>query len=102
MDRVLILYSNPSDTQRLRLDKEHRTIDQLLEKLKLPADTINRRHAVTREDLLGVLSEIKYDIIQFSGHGTGECFCLEGENGLSSQTITAEQVPIFWLRLNQI
>ncbi|MFA4903222.1 MAG: hypothetical protein WC600_10820 [Desulfobaccales bacterium] len=92
MDRVLILYSNPSDTQRLRLDKEHRTIDQLLEKLKLPADTIERKHAVTREDLLGVLSEGKYDIIQFSGHGTGECFSLERENGISSENIAAEQV----------
>ncbi|PZN72178.1 MAG: CHAT domain-containing protein, partial [Candidatus Methylumidiphilus alinenensis] len=30
MERVLVLYANPADTDRIRLDKEHRAIDQAL------------------------------------------------------------------------
>jgi hypothetical protein len=38
------------------------------------------------------LAETKYDILQFSGHGTGEGFFLEGEDGDSSKIITAEKL----------
>jgi hypothetical protein len=63
--RVLILYSNPGDSQRLRLDREHRAIDAVLREMGLDSSVILRRHAVSVED------------IQFSGHGSEEGILLE-------------------------
>lgn len=70
MEKVLILYSNPGDTDRLRLDKEHRMIDQLLQTFKLPSDAVVRRHATTFEDLIKALAETEYTVVQFSSHGS--------------------------------
>jgi hypothetical protein len=92
MDRVLIIYSNPSDTDRLRLDKEHRAIDEVLSKLQLPQNTVTRRHATTFEDLVKALAEFEYSIIQFSGHGSNQGIYLEGLGGVSGQLITPQQL----------
>lgn len=92
MDRVLILYSNPSDTERLRLDKEHRAIDQIIAASKLPDDTVTRCHATTFEDFVKALTEQEYAIVQFSGHGSGKGIYLESVSGASGEWITADRV----------
>ncbi|MEO0684498.1 MAG: hypothetical protein AAFY76_05480 [Cyanobacteria bacterium J06649_11] len=75
--RILILYSNPKNTVRLRLDKEHREIDQVLKKLNFEHSVVKRLHATSVSDFANVLREEDYDIIQFSGHGGNRGIYLE-------------------------
>lgn len=92
MDRVLILYSNPSDTVRIRLDKEHRAIDQVLNALKLPAGTIVRKHATTFDDFARALAETEYSVVQFSSHGSTEGIYLEASSANKGELITADRI----------
>jgi hypothetical protein len=82
--RAAIFYCNPEDSDRLRLDKEHRALDQVLERLNLASSTVIRRHAATIDDVTKTLSESGFEIVQFSGHGCKEGFWLEGDSGLGS------------------
>ncbi len=82
MKRVLVVLANPHETDLLRLMAEERTIrecfalshgqDELLGRV-LPASTI---HDVRRA-LLGDA----YQVIHFSGHGTGRGLVLEDDRG---------------------
>lgn len=92
MPKVLILYSNPSDTERIRLDKEHRAVDRVLETLKLPADTIIRRHGTTFEDFVGALAEEQYSVVQFSSHGSADGIYLEAGRHDGGELITATRI----------
>jgi hypothetical protein len=47
----LIVFSNPGDTERLRLDKEHRVIDEALSKVGYPPEAVRRLHATRIDDL---------------------------------------------------
>ncbi len=92
MDKVLILYSNPANTRRLRLDKEARAISEVVSKLGLPYGAVISRHATTYNDLVNVLAEDQYDIIQFSTHGTAESVVLEGVNSKTGVKVSAERI----------
>ena len=84
--RILVLYSSPSKPSRLRLDIEHRAVEQVLRELHVNPSLVNRLHATTTEDLTNALLEENYEIVQFSGHGNQEGFLLEdltlGEKGI--------------------
>lgn len=75
--RILIFYSNPSDSDRLRLDKEHRAIDELLRARGLPPETVRRMHAASVSDFARAVRDAPYEIIQFSGHGSENGIYLE-------------------------
>jgi hypothetical protein len=75
--KILVLYSNPDDTPRLRLDKEHRAIDQTLQKLGGDPRLIRRLHAVSVDDFAEAVQSGGFDVIQFSGHGSEEGIFLE-------------------------
>lgn len=93
MGKILILYSNPSDTERLRLDKEHRSLDEVLEDAHVSRDTIVRLHATRLQDLLNSLSAADYEIVQFSSHGSSLGFFLESDSDSGGSTlVSAEQV----------
>lgn len=90
--KVLIFYSNPQDTSRLRLDKENRALDLILQRLNLPQSTIRRLHATSAEDLARALHEKEYDIVQFSGHGSEDGIYLEDLFHQKSSQISAPQI----------
>ena len=92
MEKILILYSNPADTDRIRLDKEHRAIDQVLAARDLPPDTVVRRHATTFNDLTTALAEAEFSIFHFSGHGSSDGIYLEGKSDESEKLVTAERI----------
>ena len=66
--KILILYSCPADQDRIRLDKEHRAIEEILKKHKVKTDRVKRVHATSVADFAQCLREGDYDIVQFSGH----------------------------------
>jgi hypothetical protein len=67
---VLFLAANPSDTTRLRLDREIREIDQALRQAEFRDKFDIRQHwAVRITDLQGYLLRHRPDIVHFSGHG---------------------------------
>lgn len=65
---VLVIYSNPPGTDRLRLDKEDRVFFKLSK--AFPQVTIDRLHASEVEDIHDAINVKPYDIIQFSGHSS--------------------------------
>jgi len=69
---MLILYSNPSDTFRLRLDKEHRVIEQIIRNVGIDPRRILRLHAASVTDFIGELPKGDFEIVQFSGHGSSK------------------------------
>ena len=67
---TLILYSNPSDTSKLRLDKDDRAMDDIVRELQSIREIRSiRRHATSTIDLVRLISKEDFEIIQFSGHG---------------------------------
>ena len=63
MATALIIYSNPSDTARIRLDKENRALDQVIKSFGASATDIDRQHAASRSDLAHALSNSSYKIV---------------------------------------
>jgi len=69
--KILCLAANPSDTARLRLDKEARAIDEALRLSEFREGFDIKQHwAVRVADLEGCLLRHKPDIVHFSGHGS--------------------------------
>ena len=83
MQKILILSANPTDTTRLRVEAETKTIEQAIKTSKLASETaISSKGAVTRADLRNELLNNPPDFIHFSGHSTGERgILLEDETG---------------------
>jgi DNA-binding MarR family transcriptional regulator len=89
---VLVLTSNPLDTDRLRLDLEVKRIEQSFQRSK------RRRHfrvvakgAVTKSDIIDYLFEYQPNILHFSGHGSPEGIIVEDEAG-NSQLIHGQSL----------
>lgn len=71
MIKILFLAANPSDTTRLRLSEEIRTIDEKLRQTDFRDNfTIQQHGAVRAGDLQGLLLRHKPEIVHFSGHGS--------------------------------
>ncbi len=69
--KILFLAANPSDTTRLRLDKESRAIDRALRQSEFRDKfNIEQHWAVSVTDLQELLLRHKPDIVHFSGHGS--------------------------------
>lgn len=81
--KILIVFANPIGTNQLRLDEEHRTINECIKRSKerknLHAKSV---HASRINDFHRELIESDYNIVHFSGHGvsTGE-LAFEDVNG---------------------
>jgi hypothetical protein len=83
--KILFLAVNPLDTARLRLDKESRSIDQVLCQTDYRDRFDIRQHwAVRVTDIQELLLRHRPDIVHFSGHGsTSSEIILEDEKGSS-------------------
>ena len=90
--QVLVLFSNPDDTSRLRLDKEHRAIAKVLDELRLSPGIVQRLHAVTLKDALEAMRTLHAEIIQFSGHGSDDGIYLDRSDHLGSELVNAERL----------
>lgn len=93
---ILILLSNPKDTDRLRINKECDDIRETLPSSSSPhLFQFELVLSTTIDKLFATISRVKPSIIHFSGHGSGtKRMILEDENGNSfelkaSQFVTA-------------
>ncbi|MCG8605316.1 CHAT domain-containing protein, partial [bacterium] len=82
---ILFLAANPFDTNRLRLDKEIRSIDQALRKTRFRNQfKLEQQWALHVRDLQAHLLRYEPDIVHFSGHGSrSNELILENEVGNS-------------------
>lgn len=68
---VLFMASNPSDSGRLRLDEEARSINEMIRKSE-HRDSVRfeTRWATRSEDIFQAINELNPSIVHFSGHGS--------------------------------
>jgi hypothetical protein len=105
--KSLIVYSSPGSLSRLRIDKEHNAIDQVLAKRNLPPTVVKRIHAATIMDVGAALLEQDYELVLFSCHGAADGLCLEPGPGhafiswhLLSQTLLSAAPSLSVVILN--
>jgi len=91
--RILVLFSNPMNTSRLRLDKEDRVIDDLVRHVKIDDGIeIVRRHATSRDDLIDLIGEGDFEIIHFSGHGSPDGIYLDTSDNVEGILIGLDEL----------
>src|SRR5947209_5902936 len=80
--KVLALFANPRGTNTLRLGEEDRVLQECIRRSK-NRDSIQLtiRHAVTVDDARRALLDDTYDVVHFSGHGTGTGLAFEDSAG---------------------
>jgi CHAT domain len=89
--KILILAANPTNTERLRLDKELSDIEEGLQR-SLNRDNFELRSkwAVRPRDIRRTILDYRPNIIHFSGHGAGiQGLAFEDETG-KAQLVTGE------------
>jgi hypothetical protein len=102
-DKILFLTSNPSDTSKLRIDKEARDIEEGLRRSsKRDSFEFEIRLATRARDLSRAILDENPQILHFSGHGTTEGIVLEDENGTSKMVTTEAIGSLFSLFGNTI
>jgi hypothetical protein len=80
--KVLTIFANPKGSSPLRLSTEDRVIHESLSLGKYRERVIlHVKHAATIHDVRRALLEDNYDIVHFSGHGTGQGLAFENELG---------------------
>ncbi len=94
---ILFLAANPSDTTRLRLDKE---MSEIKSGLKRAAEkfAVHQQEACRPKDVRRAMLEAKPGIVHFCGHGEGEGgIAFENENGDTAWVSTASLAGFFKL-----
>lgn len=82
MHKVLVLFANPRGSNPIRLGEEDRKIQECIRRGKHRDDIhLSIKHAVTIEDVSRALLDDDFEIVQFSGHGTGAGLAFEDELG---------------------
>jgi len=80
--KILIVFANPRGTSALRLGEEDRTIQECIRRSKNRDNlTLTIHHAATIDDVRRALLDDEYEIVHFSGHGTGTGLALEDKAG---------------------
>lgn len=83
--KVLLVFSNPGDTERLRLDAEDRLIREAIRLSRYRDNiTLTVRHAATIHDLRRSLLDDEFQIVHIAGHGSDRGLVLEDEAGKAS------------------
>ncbi len=91
--KILILAANPTDTTKLRLDKEVREIEKVHRQAEYREEIkIISKWAIQVDDLHSALLHHKPNIVHFCGHGAGDDgLILDNQNGqqqfVSSQSL---------------
>ncbi|MTW13418.1 CHAT domain-containing protein [Pseudoduganella eburnea] len=91
MKSILIVYSSPADLERLRIDREHRRIEEVINLGKEQVVSVDRKHAATLQDLARTIADRQYDVIHFSGHG-GSSGLYFDTNADSSNLVSADHL----------
>src|SRR5713226_6231687 len=79
---VLLIFANPINTGRLRLDTEAREIQQSIERSKYRGSiNLVTRQATTIKDFRRVLLEETFQVIHISGHGSRNGLLLANDRG---------------------
>ena len=102
--KILFLASNPTDTARLRLDKEVREVGEGLKRSneRDQFDLVSK-FAVRVDDLRRGLLDYSPRIVHFSGHGNGSGgILLENEQGLAAEVPDEALAGLFELCAGQI
>jgi hypothetical protein len=96
---ILFLASNPTDTGRLRLDKELREIEEGLKRSKERDQfTLVSKFAVRVDDLRRSLLDHSPRIVHFAGHGEGaDGILVENDQGQAFQVATDALARLFEL-----
>ncbi len=82
---MLMIYSNPEDTERLRLDRERKALTAVIDGAGLAASRFKILEAVTFDEVLKEVPAKPYSLIHFSGHGEKYgLFVEEGDNEWSA------------------
>ena len=93
------LAANPSDTMRLRLDQEVRSIDQALHQAEhREAFDLEQHWAVRTADLQGLLLRTRQDIVHFSGHGSDPGELMLEDSSFSAEGVVRIGQRIRWLK----
>jgi hypothetical protein len=96
---ILIIAVNPAGTERLRLDREVKAIEQELERSEQRKQfQVKSAWAIDADDLQRKLLQDKPSIVHFAGHGEGEQgLVLEGVSGKSQLVETQAIARLFEL-----
>jgi tetratricopeptide (TPR) repeat protein len=96
---ILILAANPTDTSRIRLDKEVREIDEGLRRSsKRERFKLEQKWAVRQRDFYRAILDYRPQIVHFSGHGTGvNGIVLEDETDQSVEVNASTLASMFKL-----
>ncbi|KAK4987273.1 hypothetical protein LTR66_007640 [Elasticomyces elasticus] len=79
---ILFVLADPKNADRLRLQEERRTLDEIARSSKIHgAFAIRDLQSCRTQDLSRGLREHLPTIVHFSGHGAAEGLCFEGDNG---------------------
>ncbi|MCI5163965.1 MAG: CHAT domain-containing protein, partial [Candidatus Electrothrix sp. AX5] len=73
---VLVIFSCPKDQARLRLDREHRYLQKIID-LKDAQEKVRILQATTLNDIIEAVSHADLRVIHFSGHGSSESIYIE-------------------------
>ncbi|WP_156818202.1 nSTAND1 domain-containing NTPase [Mastigocladopsis repens] len=85
---ILILAANPTNTSRLRLDKEVKEIDEGLRRaFQREQFRLEQKWAVSQRDFYRAILDYQPQIVHFSGHGTGS-------NGIVLEDETEQPVEV--------
>jgi hypothetical protein len=100
---ILILASSPTNTSRLRLDREMREIDAGLRRAKQREQfTLEQKWAVRPDDLRRALLDYNPQIVHFCGHGAGnQGLVLENDVGEAQFLPTNALASLFKLFANR-
>ncbi|WP_265276994.1 SAVED domain-containing protein [Nostoc sp. KVJ3] len=100
---ILILASSPTNTARLRLDREMREIDAGLRRAKQREQfTLEQKWAVRPDDLRRALLDYNPQIVHFCGHGAGyQGLVLENDVGEAQFLPTNALASLFKLFANR-
>ena len=91
--KILLLSANPTDTSKLRLDKELREIQAGFERARYREEfEIISKLAVQTEDLYRALLDHNPQIVHFSGHGEGEQGLVLEDGSGQMQLVSAESL----------
>jgi hypothetical protein len=106
---VLAVFANPKGSSPLKLENEDRVMRESI-KLSLYREHIGLEilHAARVDDFARALLEKEYQIVQFSGHGTGKGLAFENEDqqvqvvpkDALAETLSAYSPPIECVLLN--
>lgn len=92
MPTILVLFSSPADEVRLRVDREHRRIEQAIQAAGKGREELDRRHAATLGDLTSALNSTKYEVLHFSGHGSSSGLYLDTHHEPSGVELSAHRL----------